>query len=186
MPSGRTHDRITLMSLPWIGGLSYLLTRQGELALIVAGAFLFSGLMFGPDLDIHSVQYKRWGIFRWLWLPYRSLMSHRSPLSHGLIIGTVLRLLYFLGFLSIISILGMAIAQFIWGFDWNWQQVGRQIFQSLQGQYLAEAIASVIGLELGAMSHTASDWLVSTYRSSVKKKRSPDKQQRRSSNKKPR
>ena len=179
MPSGRTHDRITLWTLPCIGGLSYLVTGRGELASIVAGSFLFSGLMFGPDLDIYSVQYKRWGVFRWLWLPYRSLISHRSPLSHGLIIGTTLRLFYFLGFLSLIGILGVAIAQFFGGFHWNWQQVGQQIFQSLQRQYLAEAIALFIGLELGAMSHAASDWLVSAYRSwrksVVKKKRSPRK-----------
>ena len=125
------------------------------------------------------MQYKRWGVFRWLWLPYRSLISHRSPLSHGLIIGTTLRLLYFLGFLSLIGILGIAIAQFFWGFDWNWQQVGQQIFQSIQREYLAEAIALFIGLELGAMSHAVSDWLVSAYRDwrkqAVKKKRSTRK-----------
>ncbi|MGH2414915.1 MAG: DUF2227 family putative metal-binding protein, partial [Microcystaceae cyanobacterium] len=44
MPSGRTHDRITLWSLPWIGGISLLLTHDGEITLIIAGAFLFSGL----------------------------------------------------------------------------------------------------------------------------------------------
>ncbi|MGB5594906.1 MAG: DUF2227 family putative metal-binding protein, partial [Crocosphaera sp.] len=30
MPSGRTHDRITLLSLPPLAVLAYLLTRRGE------------------------------------------------------------------------------------------------------------------------------------------------------------
>ena len=64
MPSGITHDRITLWTLPWIAGIGYGITHNGELTLILAGGFLFSGLMFGPDLDIHSIQYKRWGVFK--------------------------------------------------------------------------------------------------------------------------
>jgi uncharacterized metal-binding protein len=170
MPSGRTHDRITLWTLPWIGGLSYLLTRRGDLVLIVAGAFLFSGLMFGPDLDIYSIQYQRWGIFRWLWVPYRSLISHRSALSHGLFLGTALRLLYFFSLVILIGTIGLGIAQFFWGFAWNWQQFARQVVQFLQQQHREEAIALLVGLELGAMSHSVSDWLVSLYQSRRKKK----------------
>ena len=88
MPSGITHDRITLWTLPWIVGITYGFTRNGEVTLILSGGFLFSGLMFGPDLDIHSIQYKRWGLFKGIWLPYRNLFRHRSLFSHGLIIGS--------------------------------------------------------------------------------------------------
>jgi len=102
MPSGRTHDRITLWTLPLVSGIAYFLTQSGKLALILAGGFLFSGLMFGPDLDIHSVQYKRWGWLRWIWIPYRSAIRHRSHFSHGLIIGTFLRWVY-LGAIVLIS-----------------------------------------------------------------------------------
>jgi uncharacterized metal-binding protein len=89
MPSGRTHDRITVWSVPFVSGIAYFLTQNGKFALILAGGFLFSGLMFGPDLDIYSVQYKRWGWFRWIWIPYRSAILHRSQLSHVLLIGTI-------------------------------------------------------------------------------------------------
>ncbi|MEC4851759.1 MAG: metal-binding protein, partial [Jaaginema sp. PMC 1079.18] len=99
MPSGKTHDRVTLWSLPWLVGGSFIVTRSGELTLLVAGGYLFSGLMFGPDLDIHSVQYKRWGVFRPLWLPYQKALRHRSKLSHGVLIGTVLRVVYLLTWL---------------------------------------------------------------------------------------
>ncbi len=164
MPSGRTHDRITLWSLPWVGGLTFFLTRDGELTLIVAGAFLFSGLMFGPDLDIYSVQFKRWGMLRWIWLPYQNIIRHRSGLSHGLIIGTIIRILYLLSLLALIGVLGVAVAQSIWGFDWNWQQFAQTGFQKISRDYRREAIALFLGLELGALSHSLSDCLGSVYK----------------------
>jgi uncharacterized metal-binding protein len=170
MPSGQTHDRITLWSLPWLAGTSFCLTRNGELTLIIAGAFLFSGLMFGPDLDIHSIQFKRWGLLSPLWLPYRYLFRHRSFFSHGLIIGTVIRLIYLLIFCLLLVIFLVAIFQLIWGFEWNWQQVAQQGFKLSFQKYLAETIAAFIGLELGAMSHSLSDWVHSQVKNSQKKK----------------
>jgi len=89
MPSGRTHDRITLSS-PFIAGLTFGYT-QSRPNLIVSGAFLFSGLMFGPDLDLHSVQYKRWGPTVAAVDTLPKTLRHRSLLSHGLIVGTTLQ-----------------------------------------------------------------------------------------------
>jgi uncharacterized metal-binding protein len=170
MPSGQTHDRITLWSLPGVVGLAYLLTHQSKLTLIVAGAFLFSGLMYGPDLDIYSVQYKRWGKLRWIWLPYQSYLKHRSQLSHGFIIGTVLRMLYLLVFSFAIAIPGAAIAQLLIGFDWNWQQAVLKAVEIVSQDYPREAIALFIGLELGAMSHSISDLLVSAFKRRQRRK----------------
>lgn len=168
MPSGRTHDRVTLWSLPWIVGGSFAMTRNGELTLMVSGAFLFSGLMFGPDLDIYSVQYKRWGWLRWLWLPYQKTVRHRSRLSHGLIVGTMLRLIYLGSCLALAGIVGVAVAQLIWDFSWNWRAIAQQGLQWL-GVYRWEAIALLVGLELGAMSHAIADNLGSTHKRIQKK-----------------
>lgn len=164
MPSGRTHDRITLWSLPWVAGFAYLITRNGELTLIAMGAFLFSGLMFGPDLDIYSVQYKRWGKLRWIWRPYQLTIAHRSTLSHGAIVGTLLRVSYLLSWLTVAGILGVTVAQSIWGFNWNWQQFFQNATHYLTRDYLKETIVLLTGLELGAMSHSLSDWLGSVYK----------------------
>jgi len=71
MPSGQTHDRITLWSSLLVAGLTFGHAKVAT-NLIVSGAFLFSGLMFGPDLDLYSVQYKRWGPLRLLWIPYQN------------------------------------------------------------------------------------------------------------------
>ena len=158
MPSGVTHDRITLWILPWVTGITYASTRSGELSLIFAGGVLFSGMMFGPDLDINSIQYKRWGIFKPIWLPYRKCMSHRSILSHGPIIGTCIRLLYLFLIIAVTGIFAVAIAQLIFGFDWNWHDFVREKFTLLKNQYRRETIVVLIGLEVGAMSHSFSDW----------------------------
>lgn len=170
MPSGRTHDRITVWSVPLIVGLAYGFSRSGQLTLLVTGGFLFSGLMFGPDLDIYSVQYKRWGWLRWLWLPYRSLIRHRSVLSHGFLIGTLLRLVY----LSLIAgvILGILSAIASLGGYLTIQQLGQFSNQVsfFPKHYWQTFIALLIGLELGAMSHYLSDWIGSKYKQRQKQK----------------
>ena len=170
MPSGTTHDRITLWTLPCVATITYGLTRNGELTLLLSGGFLFSGLMFGPDLDILSLQYKRWGIIRGIWLPYRRFLKHRSIFSHGFIIGTCVRLVYLFLIIACISIFIVAIAQLIFGFTWNWQDFAQRQLSLLINKYPQETIALFIGLEIGAMSHSVSDWISSRRKLRLKNK----------------
>ena len=163
MPSGRTHDRITLWGLPLVTGITFALSWSGNITLILAGAYLFSGLMFSPDLDLYSRPYQRWGYFRWIWIPYQKTLRHRSLLSHGLIIGTTLRILYLSCWLSILGIFLLGIAQLVWDVGWNWQILTQAVKRSLS-QDTAEWIAVCLGLELGAISHIISDWGSSTYK----------------------
>jgi uncharacterized metal-binding protein len=169
MPSGIVHDRITLWSLPWIVGATYYLTDSGELTLIVSGSFLFSGLMFGPDLDIYSLQFRRWGVFRWIWLPYQKFLHHRCFLSHGFLIGTLVRLIYLSSFLVIFAFIIVAIIQLFSGINWNWHDFFWQKFNLINKKYRFQVISLFIGLELGASSHYLSDWLVSAYKNRTKK-----------------
>ena len=164
MPSGQTHDRITLWTVPLVSGITYFLTQNGKLALILAGGFLFSGLMFGPDLDIYSVQYKRWGWFRWIWIPYRSAIRHRSQLSHGLIIGTILRLLYISLIILILSGIIAAIAYLLGYVNLKSVIDSQKQFPIWNAKYTQALFALIIGLELGAMSHSISDWIGSAYK----------------------
>ena len=163
MPSGQTHDRITLWGLPFVTGLTFVLCLNGNITLVLAGAYLFSGLMFGPDLDLYSRPYQRWGYFRWIWIPYQKALRHRCLLSHGLIIGTTLRILYLSFWLSILGIFLLGIAQLVWDVGWNWQTLTQVAKRSLT-QNTAEWIALFLGLELGAISHIISDWGSSTYK----------------------
>ncbi|MEB3339987.1 metal-binding protein [Okeania sp.] len=162
MPSGSNHDRITLWSLPIVTGLSFGLLRSTHLTLFVSGGFLFSGLMFGPDLDIYSRQFQRWGWLKWLWRPYQKSLHHRSFLSHGPIIGTALRLLYLLTWLSVLVVLGLIIDQLL-GLEGRTLEFVVGLWRSLS-QHYPEVIALLVGLEVGAMSHSVSDWSSSAYK----------------------
>ncbi len=173
MPSGRRHDSITLWTLPLVVGVAFERTGNGTLTLLVSGGYLFSGLMFGPDLDIYSRQYQRWGPLRWIWLPYRRHLRHRSFWSHGPLVGTVGRVLYLLVWLSLGGLaiaLGGAIVAYLLSRLPGWHQVLQQglsfssqwVGQSLQ-QDFSHWLAVLIGLELGAISHSLSDWLGSAY-----------------------
>ncbi len=91
--SGKNHDRAILFTSPIVGiiGVSHSL----ELGIIAASAHLLGGLYLSPDLDLKSKPFKRWGILRVLWMPYQKLIPcHRHWLSHGVIVGSVVRLLY--------------------------------------------------------------------------------------------
>ncbi|MBE9030827.1 metal-binding protein [filamentous cyanobacterium LEGE 11480] len=177
MPSGRTHDSITLWCLPVLAFLGWWMTQDGLLVLILCGCFLFSGLMFGPDLDIYSQQYQRWGVIKWVWLPYRRSMSHRSVLSHGVVIGTVLRVAY----VTTLVLLSTVSIYFVWSI---WQQLlgnisyWQALFQPWLDGHLTGLsrslqrdlhlwIAGFVGLELGSISHSLSD----TVWSSIKRYR---------------
>ena len=167
MPSGRTHDRITLWTLPWVTLGTWLVTRSGDLTLLVVAGFLFGGLMLSPDLDLPSRPFQRWGWFRWIWIPYQKLLRHRSVFSHGLLIGTMVRSLYLGVWLLLVAALGLGIAQLL-GYDRQTTAVldqGRQFFL----QFPQLSLALLMGLELGAISHICSDWIGSTLKQ-VKRK----------------
>ena len=162
MPSGRTHDRITLWCLPFVIGATYIVTANLDATnsltttIIVAIAFLVGGFMLGPDLDIRSIQYKRWGLLRWIWLPYQKALKHRSTLSHGPIIGTAVRVIYMGVWVGIFTtVLAIALNAL-----WDAQLTSKSILATvcyLGNHYIAEWVAAIIGLELGAISHSASD-----------------------------
>jgi uncharacterized metal-binding protein len=165
LPSGRTHDRVTLWSLPLIAGGTLFTTSRADLAFWVSGGFLFSGLIFGPDLDLYSFHYKRWGKLRWLWRPYQKAIKHRSIWSHGPIVGTIGRILYLSLWLGLVGLFYLGVAQLAGAKTYT----GRELLCILQHSIesnLPVYIALFCGLELGAMSHYVSDWLVSTFKRS--------------------
>lgn len=170
MPSGRTHDRITWTCLPLILILGLLLTQQLSLTLVIGASFLFGGLMFGPDLDVRSRQSRRWGIFGWIWRPYRGWLRHRSWLSHGPIAGTLLRLVILSLWLLLLTLLGLEIAHRLGWAAITWGQLGQAIGHTLW-HHRGIWLALFIGLELGAMSHSLSDWLVSSWKRASKARR---------------
>jgi uncharacterized metal-binding protein len=185
MPSGRTHDRITLWTLPLVVLLALRLTLSLRLTATIAVAYLFGGWMFGPDLDIHSVQYKRWGWLRWIWLPYRGRIKHRSRLSHGPIIGTILRVLYFFCWVALAGVFVIDLLNGSGRTALSWGDILAGMGWGLH-TYWRWWVALLVGLEAGALSHYASDWLTSEWKAAQRQgagRRSPRGSRKRRSGK---
>jgi len=162
MPSGSVHDAITfLLAAPTAAG-AYALSGDPAIAAVTGFAFVFAGLMFGPDLDTKSKQYARWGPFRLLWLPYRTLFKHRSRWSHGLIFGTLFRVVYFLGAMTVAIFLVAVAINFALGekapqaldFVRRWESIGAVFVSDRAGTVFAAVFG---GMWAGAASHTLTD-----------------------------
>jgi uncharacterized metal-binding protein len=96
MPNAETHDFITVITAV-AGNAAYFALApkpEWELSLLFSATYLFAGYACAGDLDLDSKEYRRWGRLRFLWWPYRQIMPHRHPLSHGLVLGGVVRAFY--------------------------------------------------------------------------------------------
>jgi uncharacterized metal-binding protein len=172
MPSGKVHDRITVVGAAAAGAAWFYLAPPSSptMEAIVPGVSLvsmtlFSGLMLSPDLDLHSSIYNRWGPLKFIWLPYQKLIPHRSPLSHSYLLGPLLRVVYFLFTGWLLLRLGTFIAaqfttinrgdltrQYTDGLLWLWKA------HPLSVQYAAA------GLILGTFLHVAADTIVTGFK----------------------
>jgi len=140
MPNGKTHDKISIITAPVVLGVSYYITDNIELTGIIFLTYLFSSFMFNGDLDTNSRPYNRWWLFKMIWIPYQLMFHHRSVFTHGIIIGTVVRLLY-------LCIIPLSIYYF---------QTGNiHINEIIDLEILLYVF---IGLELGSAVHTISDY----------------------------
>ena len=162
MPSGKTHDAITFLLAAPVGAAALAVTQNVPLAAVVTAAFLFGGLMFGPDLDTHSTQYTRWSVFRFLWYPYQAFFAHRSRWSHGFIFGTLIRIVYFTGAVTLFSFVLTSAYAYLAGetsaslleFTRAWIDIGERVRGRVGENVFLSAFA---GLWLGAASHTVAD-----------------------------
>lgn len=146
MPNGRTHDKITFITTPFVGVSAFIIflnLNNGAtlmstliLTLIIIASYFFASMMFNGDLDSHTKPFNRWWVFKMIWIPYQLMFLHRSFWTHGIIIGTVVRLVY----LSPI-IIGIFIL-----FNLNIGDIN-----------LYYLIPVLIGLELGNIGHTLAD-----------------------------
>lgn len=111
MPNGKTHDLITVVTA--VGADAAYLLRAPHPDPLLAGLFtlsyLFAGYACAGDLDLMSREYRRWGPLRFLWWPYRKLVPHRSWISHGLIMGGLIRAIY----LAVVTTLALWVL--VWG-----------------------------------------------------------------------
>ncbi len=167
MPSGKTHDAITIALAVPTFIVAWQVSGRVSLALATAIAMLIGGMIFGPDLDTHSVETSRWSIFGFLWFPYRSFFSHRSRFTHGLIFGALFRVVYFFG---VVTLCAFAIVYLSMMFSKQsptgilevaqvWQEIRRYLKETAGDEAIVYAF---FGVWLGAASHTILD-IIATY-----------------------
>jgi uncharacterized metal-binding protein len=173
MPNAITHDLITIvtgvalapvaLNSPWpdMGPAN---------AAILTGSYLLSGLLFSPDLDTQSTPYRRWGLLRWLWLPYRHLVPHRSWISHSFFFGPLIRIAYFTVALSLVALLVLALVNLFSPIDptGTLLQVATTTSRWLQDHPWAIAY-TLLGFVLGGASHTLADVVWSGIKRRVKR-----------------
>jgi uncharacterized metal-binding protein len=174
MPSYKMHDGITIYSACALGPVCYWAINQyaptvGGYAftsapltttLLVVGAYLFSGLLLSNDLDTYSRPYRRWGPLRILWYPYQRLVAHRSVLSHGVLIGPVLRVVYLYAMVEVLLCViyhGAILA----GYSTQMAQTGLRMVANVFPYLVAHPQVSMpllVGLVLGGITHSIIDW----------------------------
>jgi uncharacterized metal-binding protein len=160
VPDGRTHDTITVVTTAFAAPLSWTFVFDGDFGAtgLLFGSYLASSLFFSDDLDINSEEYHRWRDLRWLWWPYQRVVHHRSVLSHGFLIGPLLRLLYFAVILFILFWLFLFFIGLIAPIDASGVLLGgvrasvRFLFDHPTGSLLA-----LIGFVLGGLTHSVAD-----------------------------
>lgn len=155
MSSGRVHDKVTWYLLIPFFGLCWGVIGDFFQSFICASSFLFSGLMFGPDLDTKSRQYKRWGIFRFIWIPYQKLGGHRSFLnqSHDSLFGPLIRFCYLL---LVTTLLVIASA---FCFKLNLTSIYAWLKGHLNMGLMQLIILFFVGSWIGSLSHIFTDWI---------------------------
>ncbi len=169
MPSGKVHDRITLVA----AGLSVPVwwhfsptPRDAGAGAVFLFSLLFSGLAISPDLDLDSSVYRRWGFFRWLWWPYQKLVPHRSWISHSFLLGPLLRVAYFLvAAWALFRAGSFFVDRFLTPVDRNalsrqWTDALFHLWQTHPRHFQM----LLLGLFLGAFLHSAADLAVTAFK----------------------
>ena len=91
MPSDRVHVLVGMAFLPIF---TYVILKIGLPVLTFIVTYVFSLFWLSPDLDLaNSESMKRWGILRFVWIPYARIFRHRG-VSHSILLGSLTRLLY--------------------------------------------------------------------------------------------
>jgi uncharacterized metal-binding protein len=161
VPGYRVHDFLTVAAAAALVPSYYALAPRPDLssAAILSGACLLSGLLFSPDLDLASHPQRRWGRARFLWWPYRVAVPHRSWISHSLVAGPLLRLVYFFFVCyGLLWALLWAANRWLEPIDRNglfrgWRHDGQQ-FAHRHPEWVTLAL---LGFVVGGLVHTVAD-----------------------------
>lgn len=96
MPNHKTHEKIGMISIVPIAATALYFGHSIQETAVLAVGTAFSTYYLSPDLDhdVGAASYRRWGLLRFIWYPYKKLLPHRSWLSHSGPISATLRIGY--------------------------------------------------------------------------------------------
>ncbi len=170
MPSGKTHDNVAWYFCIPFAYISWYFSQNILVVILYSVAYFFSNFMFSGDLDLVSIQSKRWGIFRWIWIPYRKMIPHRSKWSHGIIHGTLFRIVYFGIFILVFyGLIYLITQQFIPSFNKDLVYGTDKSLSFLKNQQPIYFAWILLGLLTGSLLHTSADVTVSFVKKNLKK-----------------
>lgn len=157
MATGKTHDWVTWgLLLPVFLVCRGLFHWNTQTSLLVTLGTAIGGLLLSPDLDTKSRPFHRWGIFRFIWLPYQWIAPHRSGMSHGLVLAPWFRLLYLSAVLIVFYSVTYLILANLAGLPGNLPRW--QIVQFLN-EHLNDLVVIGLGIWLGSIFHVLLDAL---------------------------
>lgn len=95
MSSGKTHDRVNSIFITLLVLILFFYNLINDVSILyfVLG-FMIGTFYLGPDLDLRSNLYYRWGALRFIWHPYQNMLSHRSMWSHFPLISDIIRYIW--------------------------------------------------------------------------------------------
>ena len=167
MPSGKVHDKISFLLLPFVVAGSYFLLNKTNYIAIISVSYIFSALMFSGDLDIKSKQSKRWGFFSFIWIPYRWIFPHRSPLTHSVLDGTIIRVIYLFCCAMGFILLG--------NYLFKTELISLEGFLHITKEWVfnnpMESVLIFAGMLIGSLSHTLTDMIHSSWKRKFKRKK---------------
>lgn len=164
MSKGSTHDKFSFFLIPIIILIAILMLEFTQLnkllfVCLVVGFYIIGFLFFSPDLDLKGNSYYRWRFLRFIWIPYQKVIPHRSILSHGIFIGTMLRIFY-------LFFIGNIFTSFLYFLFTNKNNLSlfsecffkiNSSFFNYISIYKEVSISIFIGLELAAIYHIFMD-----------------------------
>lgn len=173
MASGKTHEAVALVFL--VGGAIAVYKQpwlQSPIERIALVAGLLGGYCFTPDLDVdgeswEEVRHRRIPLFgraiavlwRVWWWPYAKAIKHRSVWSHGIIIGTIIRMGYV--WLSVWGVCRLA----HWSTGLGWLYNGRVLGLSFvtwaiqdAGHWLFDILGTLEATWKGKLRRLLSPW----------------------------
>lgn len=154
MANGKAHEKVNLFFLAIGIGVALVASQHYIHGVSVIVGYIFGTYLMNPDLDLKSLPYRRWGILKFIWLPYQTF-KHRSIWTHGYIIGDIIRYAY----LATWIVLGAYIASFITGVPKTYYV---DHLYALAAQFKAPILSLVIGNMLSSAAHILTDHTSST------------------------